>query len=73
MASRLGTWHGARMSRSSKPAPIAGGALLALSLVVGTVVGVRQGQPSIGFLAGMAIGIALLVIVALIDRIRGSR
>lgn len=61
------------MNRSSKPAPIAGGALLALSLVVGTVVGVRQGQPSIGFLAGLGIGIALLIIVALIDRVRGSR
>ncbi len=73
VASRRGTWHGAGMSRSSKPAPIAGGALLALSLVVGTVIGVRQGQPSIGFLAGLGVGIALLLIVALIDRIRGSR
>lgn len=73
VASRRGTWHGAGMSRSSKPAPIAGGALLALSLVVGTVIGVRQGQPSIGFLAGLGVGIALLLIVALIDRMRGSR
>lgn len=61
------------MSRSSKPAPIAGGALLALSLVIGTVIGVRQGQPSIGFLAGLGMGIALLLIVALVDRMRGSR
>lgn len=73
MASRRGTWHGTGMNRSSKPAPIAGGALLALSLIVGTVVGVRQGQPSIGFLAGLGIGIALLIIVALVDRVRGSR
>lgn len=73
MASRRGTWHGAGMSRSSKPAPIAGGALLALSLIVGTVIGVRLGQPSIGFLAGLGVGIALLLIVALIDRMRGGR
>ncbi|MCR5871654.1 MULTISPECIES: hypothetical protein [unclassified Sphingomonas] len=61
------------MSRSPKPAPIAGGALLALSLVVGTVIGVRMSQPSIGFLAGLGVGIVLLLIVALIDRMRGSR
>lgn len=71
---RPGTGRGMAdpMNRSSKPAPIAGGALLALSLVAGTIVGVRQGQPSIGFLAGLGIGIALLIIVALIDRLRGS-
>ncbi len=72
VASRRGTWHGAAMSRSSKPAPIAGGALLALALIVGTVIGLRQGQPSLGFVIGLGAGIILLLIVALIDRMRGS-
>lgn len=73
VASPRGTWHCAGMSRSSKPAPIAGGALLALSLIVGTIIGVRQGQPSLGFIVGLGAGIALVLIVALIDRLRGSR
>jgi len=51
-------------------APIAGGALLALSLITGTVIGVLRGQPSLGFIGGLGIGLALLLIVALIDRTR---
>ncbi len=61
------------MTRNSKPAPIAGGALLALSLIVGSVIGVTRGQPSVGFLGGLGVGIALVLIIALIDRARGSR
>lgn len=53
-------------------APIAGGALLALSLIVGAVIGVRNGQPSLGFIAGLGVGLALLLLVALIDRMRGN-
>ena len=53
--------------------PIAGGALLALSLIVGTVIGVLKGQPSVGFIGGMGVGLALLIAVALIDRARGNR
>lgn len=50
--------------------PVAGGALLAFSLIVGTVLGVLRGQPSLGFVAGLAIGLVLLVAVALIERAR---
>jgi hypothetical protein len=55
---------------ASPPSPIAGGALLALSLIAGTVIGVRIGQPSFGFIIGLGVGIALVLVVALIDRIR---
>lgn len=58
---------------NSKPAPIAGGALLAICLIIGTMIGVAKQQPTIGFLIGMGVGIALAIIVALIDRARGSR
>jgi len=51
-------------------APIAGGALLALSLITGSVIGVLKGQPSVGFIGGLGAGLALLLIVALIDRVR---
>lgn len=50
--------------------PIAGGALLALSMIAGSVIGVLRGQPSVGFMAGLGIGILLFVAIALIDRAR---
>lgn len=56
-----------------RKAPIAGGALLALSLIAGSVIGVLKGQPSIGFISGMGVGLALLIAVALADRARGRR
>jgi membrane-bound ClpP family serine protease len=47
-----------------------GGALLALSIVAGAVIGVFAHQPSIGVLAGAGIGLLLLGLVWLIDRRR---
>jgi uncharacterized membrane protein (UPF0136 family) len=52
---------------------MAGGFLLALSLIVGTVLGAGQGQASIGFVAGLGVGLLLLIAVWLIDRRRGRR
>jgi hypothetical protein len=49
----------------------AGGALLALSILAGALIGVFLGQPSIGFLAGAGIGLVLLAFVWLADRKRG--
>lgn len=46
----------------------AGGALLALSIVAGAVIGVFAHQPSIGVLAGAGIGLLLLGLVWLMDR-----
>ena len=63
------------MDRTPSPAPrgstpIAGGALLALALIVGTVAGILNGQPSLGFIVGLAAGLLLMLVVALIDRVR---
>ena len=52
----------------SRKFPLAGGALLALSIVVGTIAGSAYLQPSIGFLAGLGVGVLLLVLVYLLDR-----
>ena len=49
---------------------MAGGSLLAFSIIGGAVAGVIVGQPSIGFLAGTGIGILLLVLVWLLSRRR---
>jgi hypothetical protein len=62
------------MTRPHSPPPrlrgAAGGSLLALSLVAGTVIGTLNRQPSIGFLVGLGIGVALLLLVWLLDRRR---
>ena len=46
----------------------AGGAILALSILVGTIVGIAMRQSSIGILAGVAIGMLSLVAIWLVDR-----
>lgn len=53
--------------RSSR-GPVAGGALLALSLLAGAVVGVALGQPSLGLLGGLAAGVIACLIVWRRDR-----
>lgn len=58
------------MDSKPSPIPVAGGALLALSLIVGSVLGALRGQPSVGFMGGLGVGLALLITVALIDRVR---
>ena len=45
-----------------------GGCLLAFSVLAGAFVGLIFGQPSIGFLAGSAIGLVLVLAVFVMDR-----
>ncbi|MDB5698124.1 MAG: hypothetical protein JWN69_928 [Alphaproteobacteria bacterium] len=56
------------MKRTGNNRPRAGGFLLALAIVVGALLGVFLGQPSIGFLAGTAVGLTLLGLIWLVDR-----
>lgn len=48
----------------------AGGSILAISIIAGTVAGVIVRQPSIGFLVGTAAGVLLAVLFWLNDRRR---
>jgi hypothetical protein len=48
--------------------PRSGGILLALAIVIGAVTGTLMRQPSIGFLLGLGVGLALLALIWLIDR-----
>ena len=50
--------------------PMAGGFILAIALIVGVFVGMSRGQASMGFVAGLAVGLAGLLIVWLVDRRR---
>ncbi|MDT9599153.1 hypothetical protein [Sphingosinicella rhizophila] len=46
----------------------AGGAILALAIIFGAIAGTLAGQPSIGVIAGAAIGAAALLLLWLKDR-----
>lgn len=48
----------------------AGGCLLAISIMVGTCWGLYVHQGSIGFLAGLGAGIAIAILLWLVDRVR---
>ena len=56
------------MNRPAKRAANAGGFLLAVSVIVGTAIGVAKSQPSLGFLVGLAIGVTLAIALWLRDR-----
>ena len=57
--------HGTRVKTGF---PRSGGALLAVSILIGAAAGVYMRQPSIGFIAGLGVGLFLLIAVWLIDR-----
>lgn len=56
------------MSEAPKNTPSAGGAILAVAIIVGAVGGVIAGQPSIGFLIGAATGLTLATALWLKER-----
>lgn len=51
-----------------RPSSAAGGSLLALAIVAGAVIGVAAGQPTIGALAGLGVGVALVLLIWLVGR-----
>jgi hypothetical protein len=48
--------------------PAAGGCLTAIALMLGVSIGLALGQPTIGFLAGLAVGVVAAIVVWWIDR-----
>ena len=50
--------------------PRAAGAILALTVIAGAIVGAARGQPTIGVLGGTALGTAIAILVWLVDRRR---
>lgn len=51
--------------------PMAGGFLLAIALIVGVIAGAAKGEPSLGFVIGLGVGLAGLLAVWLMDQRRG--
>jgi hypothetical protein len=68
-------WHGVGMEQQNgqKPhqASRASGALIAFTIIAGAMIGNHFGQPSIGVLAGIGLGVAIAVGLWLVDRKRG--
>ncbi len=58
------------MNEPKKPAPRAAGGLLALSILGGAAIGVAYRQPTIGLLAGSAVGILIALFFWMQDRRR---
>ena len=58
------------MPSRSTPSPRAGGALLALSVMAGAIIGTARHEPTIGFLIGAGVGVVLAVAAWLVDRRR---
>jgi uncharacterized membrane protein (UPF0136 family) len=56
--------------RSTSRFTRSGGCLLALALIGGVIAGALVHESSIGFLAGLAVGLLLLTLVWLLDRRR---
>ena len=55
------------MNRDTPP-PRAAGAIIALTVIGGAIVGVIEGQASIGLLGGLALGVAIALLMWLRDR-----
>jgi hypothetical protein len=55
---------------ASKPPrnPVAGGALIAIGAMGGTLVGASRGQVTAGFLIGLGAGAAIALLIWLLDR-----
>lgn len=51
-------------------APLAGGFLIAIAVMVGAIWGIRQGQASLGVVVGFAIGAALAGAIWLVERMQ---
>ena len=47
---------------------IGGGAPIALAVMIGTIIGLIERQPTIGFLIGLAVGIVIAVLIWRLDR-----
>lgn len=58
---------------SDRSGPQAGGVLIAIAILVGTVAGGLKGQPTIGLLAGFGIGAVAAISLWLVDRTRTGR
>jgi hypothetical protein len=58
---------------ADRPGPQAGGFIIAVAIMAGTIIGGLMNQPSVGLLAGLAIGVAAALALWLADRRKAGR
>jgi hypothetical protein len=69
LSSRGGAWQ-RRIIMANRPSSRAAGAPLALTTIAGAVIGTVYRQPTIGVLAGFAVGLAIVLALWARDRSR---
>lgn len=67
---RAGTGRGRGSAMANRPGPQAGGFIIAVAIMAGTIIGGLKNQPSIGLLAGLGLGVLIAVAIWLRDRAR---
>jgi UDP-N-acetylmuramyl pentapeptide phosphotransferase/UDP-N-acetylglucosamine-1-phosphate transferase len=70
LALNVEAWQRRFMTDKKPPAPRAAGAIIALGLLAGTLIGIFLNQPSLGFLVGLALGSAIAIGLWFMDRRR---
>jgi hypothetical protein len=60
------------MDKAKAPPPRASGFLIAVSTLAGAGIGIAYGQPSLGLIAGLAIGVAVALVLYWRDRSRNA-
>ncbi|MFN5759912.1 MAG: hypothetical protein ACK440_09995 [Sphingomonadaceae bacterium] len=70
LALTVEAWQRRSMTDKKPPAPRAAGAIIALGLLAGTLIGIFLNQPSLGFLVGLALGSAVAIGLWFMDRRR---
>ncbi|HEX7876762.1 MAG TPA: hypothetical protein VF489_09290 [Sphingobium sp.] len=68
LALPVGAWQGAGKMTTGKKNPTGAGAIIALLILGGTIVGGMMGQPSAGLLAGAALGALIALLLWLRER-----
>lgn len=68
LVSRDEPWHGASMANISNKQPTGSGAIIAFLTLGGAIGGGLLGQPTIGLLAGLGLGVIIAVVLWMRER-----
>jgi hypothetical protein len=70
LAFASGPWQWGEMNEPAKKSPTGAGAIIAILTLAGTFIGGFMGQPSIGLLTGIGLGVVIALLLWLRERDR---